>query len=292
MASRSPPRQQTPLIIESPVHTKKVHSNPSYQSDILEDARLAVLQELGSYAPKIPFQTFLDYLAPPQPEFNLNTTMRSLKSGSKPVLTSSNRWSKFAKAPTDSQGSEDSIFSPIPEIFTKVVAAIVANSGGNLKEDNRTVDFLQNPSQTPISADRRNESRPDGYLVLKDRTKKLAKDGRKEDILWADIALSCEYKRKDGVDDLDDVRIHRGPFISRGRLISHIRTCESACGACNTSCEMILVAEPRLASPSKIPRQEYGSAAALPSSSASHSILSMCVFCFKNLSVKSLQVDS
>jgi hypothetical protein len=160
---------------------------------------------MGSYAPKIPFQTFLDYLAPPQPNFDLNATMQSLKLGSKPVLTSSNRWSKFAEAPKHSQGSEDNVSSPLPEIFTKVVLAIVANSGGKLKEDNRTVDFLQNPSQTPTSAERddeTHESRPDGYLVLK--------DAKKEDILWADIALSCEYKREDGDGDLDDVCIHQG----------------------------------------------------------------------------------
>jgi hypothetical protein len=90
----------------------------------------------------------------------------------------------------------------MPEIFTKVVVAIVANSSGKLKEDNRTVDFLQNPSQAPTSVERHNESRPDGYLVLK--------HGKKEDILWADIVLSCEYKRNDGDDDLDDVRIHQG----------------------------------------------------------------------------------
>jgi hypothetical protein len=89
----------------------------------------------------------------------------------------------------------------MPEIFTKVVVAIVANSGGKLKEDKRTVDFLPNPSRALTSAERHNESRPDGYLVLKDE--------EKEDILWADIALSCEYKRKDGGDDLDDVRIHQ-----------------------------------------------------------------------------------
>ena len=99
------------------------------------------------------------------------------------------------------------MFSPLQEIFTKVVVAIVANSGGKLKEDNRTVDFLQNTSQTPTSAERDDEpheSRPDGYLVLK--------DAKKEDILWAasDIAVSCEYKREDGDSDLDDVRIHHG----------------------------------------------------------------------------------
>jgi hypothetical protein len=67
----------------------------------------------------------------------------------------------------------------------------------------------------------------------------MSKDGNK-DILWADIALSCEYNQNDGGDDQDDVRIHRG---LRARLTSHIRTCGGACGACNTSCETICVVE-------------------------------------------------
>lgn len=152
----------------------------------------------------IPFKAFLDYLAPPRPDFDLNSTMQSLKSGSDPAFTSSNRWSKD---PKDFQGSEDSVFSSIPEIFTKVVAAIVENSRGKLSEENRTVDFLQNPNQAPTSAERHNESRPDGYFVLKDRDKLVSKD-EDEVINWADIALSCEYKLNDGHGDLDDVCIN------------------------------------------------------------------------------------
>jgi hypothetical protein len=244
LTSQSPSRQRTEPVNDSPPRMTNVHSDHSYQSDLL-DARLAV-QDLGPYVPIIPFQTFLDYLAPPQPHFDIDGTMQSLKSGSEPILTSSDRWSKFPKTPKDSQGSEDGVFSPMPEIFTKVVVAIVADSDGKLKEDMRTVDFLQNPSQVTTSADRHNESRPDGYLVLKDRTKEMLKDGEKEDICWADIALSCEYKREDGGNDSDDVRIHQ-TWISLTRLTSHIRMCESACGAYNTSCYSIRVVEPHLA---------------------------------------------
>jgi hypothetical protein len=171
---------------------------------------MAVLKDLGSFTPCIHVQTFLDHLAPPQPDFDLNATIRSLQSGSEPVLSSSNRWSMFPKDPKDSQGTEDEIFRPMPELFMKVVAAIVANSGGKLTDDNRSIDFLQNPRRAPTSAVRRNESRPDGYFVIKDRDKTF-KDG-KEDIHWADIVLPCEYKRKDGTDDLNDVCIHQGVY--------------------------------------------------------------------------------
>ena len=91
------------------------------------------------------------------------------------------------------------------------MVAIIANSGGKLKEDNITVDFLLNPSQAPTSAERHKRSRPDGYFVLKNRSKAMSKGGRKEDILhWGDIVLIWEYKRKGGVNELDDVCNHQG----------------------------------------------------------------------------------
>jgi hypothetical protein len=92
----------------------------------------------------------------------------------------------------------------------EVVAAIVAKSGGGLCEEARTVDFLQNPSLAPTSTERHNESRPDGYLILRHRNKDMSKDGTREYIRWADIVVTWEYKLKDGYDDLDDVRIHQG----------------------------------------------------------------------------------
>ena len=278
MASQTPPPQQSHSAPDSPPHVKNVHSNFFYQRDFLADARLAVLQDLGECIPMIPFQTFLDHLAPPFPHgFDLVSTMQSLKSGFAPVLTSENRWSMFPEAPKGSTGSEDEIFRSMPKIFMKVVLAIIANSGGQLNDAQRTIDFLQNPTRTPTSAERRNESRPDGYFILKDRNKEISEDGKKEVILWSDIALSCEYKKDDGNDDLNDVGIHRGALISRARLISHIRTSESAYGACITSCETICVVERHLALPSKIPRQECGSAAAPRLLSARRSILSMYV---------------
>jgi predicted dithiol-disulfide oxidoreductase (DUF899 family) len=91
---------------------------------------------------------------------------------------------------------------------------------------------------TPISDERENISRPDGCMLLKSRTG--------EGIQWADIALSCEYKVKDGDNQLDDVRVG-----DRKRLAIYayhlLRTYENACGACNMSCETIHVVEPLLA---------------------------------------------
>ena len=209
MTSHSPPspRQQKSFTQDSPAHVESRQSIYSDYSDVQEDPRSA-LQDLGLSIPVILYQTFLDHLAPPQPDFDFDSTIQSLKLGSEPVLTSSNQWTMFTNSPKDSQGSEYTIFSPIPEIFTRVVVSIIANSGGKLNEDKNVVDFLQNPSRTPTSAERNKMSRPDGYLVFKDRIKVMSKGGRKEDIRWGDIALSWEYKRKGGVNELDDVRVH------------------------------------------------------------------------------------
>ena len=185
----------------------------THSSGLLEEAKMAVLHNLGSSIPMVPFQHFLQYLAPPQPDFDLNATIQSLKSGSNPVLTSSNRWSKFPEVPGDPQCLDDEVFGSMSYIFTKIVVAVAANSGGRLREEARKVDFLQNPSPVPESAHRRNGSRPDGYLVLKDRNKGMSEDWKREDTPWADIVLSCEYKRKDGRHELCDVCIcHIGGF--------------------------------------------------------------------------------
>jgi hypothetical protein len=60
------------------------------------------------------------------------------------------------------------------------------------------VDLLHSPSMAPISSLWSNAIRPDGYLLLKDRS-------QGEAVSWADVVLACEYKRKDGNEELDDV---------------------------------------------------------------------------------------
>jgi hypothetical protein len=244
----TPPTEQCPLLNQgdTPVLFKKVHSSAHYQNDDLEGGR-TVIEELGRYIPMVTFDEFVQFLAPRvSPHFHLDVdaTIESLKSGSDPALTSSNQWSSFPEDPNKSTRSEAALFDPMPNIFMKVVAAIIATSRGRLREENCIVDFLQNPNLAPTSAERHNGSKPDGYFVLKRRNKVMSKDGETEYMHWADIAVSCEYKKKDSEDDLDDVRVHQGPGT---KLTYHIRTCERFCGACNTSCVTMCVIEHHLA---------------------------------------------
>ena len=131
--------------------------------------------------------------------------MQALKRGPDAALTSSNRWLQFPQAPKEASDIETVVFRPMPEIFMKVVRAIIANSSGQVGQDRITVDFLQDPNRAPISVGVYRESKPDGYMVLKNRNTV----GEDERIHWAHIALTCEYKRSDAETFLDDARIHQ-----------------------------------------------------------------------------------
>ena len=187
--------QLTKKVKETPVRPKSVHTDPSYQSGKLQHARLAVAEDLDFSVPQITIEDFLKYLAFPQPKLNLNLVMKSLNKDPNCMLPSG-RWSPFDKDPKDQQQHEDVVFLPITDIFNKVVDAIVVNS--ELTTPSIVVQFLNHPDKPPTSSARQNKPRPDSYLVLKERQGKES---------WADIVLSCEYKRKDKEVDLYDVSI-------------------------------------------------------------------------------------
>ena len=196
--SESQPRKQHSSSQDTPIDMNSIHHNCSYQIGILDEARHVVLEDLGSTIPQIPFKDFLTHLAPPQPSFDLEATMKALHAHPKGILTSSSWWKAFNTKPKDQKATEDAIFKPLSDIFNKVVDTIIDNS--NLTTHDWLIQFLQNPAMAPTSAERHNMTRPDGYLVLKDKDKGAM-------VSWSDILLSCEYKQKDSLEDLDDVSL-------------------------------------------------------------------------------------
>ena len=57
---------------------------------------------------EIPLQAFMEFLAPPQPDFNIEAMME-LKSDSEGILAASGRWTAYEKEPKDQVGKEDAI---------------------------------------------------------------------------------------------------------------------------------------------------------------------------------------
>ena len=157
--SQSPPRNQVQPAQESPIHAKRVHHNTFHQSYRTDDARLAVLEDL---IPQVSLQDFIAHLAPPQPHFDLEATIRALEADPEGLLPPNSRWKVFDVDPKDQNGTEDTIFQPLPEIFNKVVEKITANS--MLSTYNCLVEFLHNPTMASTSIERHNMTRPDWVL--------------------------------------------------------------------------------------------------------------------------------
>jgi hypothetical protein len=227
----SPSSQPVPPCVESPVLLKSVHLNHTYESGILDNARLTVLRDLGSNIPEVPFQTFMHFLAPPRPDFDIEATMEMLKSMPGGILTASGRWLAFDQERKDQPGWEHMLFEPMSTIFQKVICAIIATS--KLSAADCSTDFLNNPPTSPMLRDGYNTT--GGYLFLKDRS-----DGGA--VSWDNVVLSCEYKQNDGTRQLDDVSTYSSCFSV---LTSPFRTSRSVCGVCNMSCGTTPVAEPR-----------------------------------------------
>jgi hypothetical protein len=214
MPSRSPSRQQVPARPDSPVFTRNFHCGPSHQIRLLQESRSAVLQDLGSTIPQVPLQTFFHFLAPLQPDFDIEGTLETLKLIPRGIPPNSTWWRTFDK---DQSGREDTVFMWMSNIFDSVSNMIIKNSNSKLTVDDRMTHFLLRPSMV-ASTDFCGES--DGYLVLKHRL-----DSKM--VSWTDVVLSCEYKQNDGIKEFNDVSTHCG---LRAAVLSHLfRTCASAC---------------------------------------------------------------
>lgn len=192
----TPPQQNQGFINDNPPAPKSVSSNRAYQTDELDDARLAVLQDLGETVPQITLKDFMEHVAPRQPDFDLEGTLKTLRKGPKPTLSpQSGRWAAFEKeVPANQTDHEDAVFKPLVTIGKKVVKAIIANSPS---KNESTAELTHNPTFTPFS-ERTNATKPDGYFLLRERSHP---DGS----AWADIALLCEYKKHSSDADIYDV---------------------------------------------------------------------------------------
>ena len=137
----SPPRHQILVVHASPVKAKKrVHSSRSYQSDFLEGARLDVLHDLDPTVSQVTLEAFMDSLAPPLPDFDINATMDALELMPDGILSAGGRWKAFDKEPKDQSDGESAVFEPLTEIFNKITAAVIANSNSSLTARHQSVE--------------------------------------------------------------------------------------------------------------------------------------------------------
>lgn len=198
MASTSQHPISTGDIFHTPVVLKET-SGASYHSGDLEAAS-AVVSDLGPTIPQISFQSFLSRLFPST--YDVPKAVQKLEQGGH-ILNG--RWVAFPVDPERSAPLEDTTFAPLQGLFKNITKC-----HSNHKP---VAIFAQNPYLSPWSH-RSNQTRPDGYFILKDAgptlpTTKAKGEGKKRKVetlvKWDDIAISAEFKKKSTPDARDDV---------------------------------------------------------------------------------------
>ena len=157
----------------------------------LDNARQTVVDDLGQWIPQIPFKDFLQHLAPPQPDFDVDATINSLRQDPEGILPSG-WWSGFVNDPKDQKKLEKDVFLPMSNIFNKVVDVIIAGL-----KTTTLVQFVQEPHKPPASSVSTHKTRPDSFLALKQESTKATS--------WSDIMVSFEYKSNNADQDIIDV---------------------------------------------------------------------------------------
>jgi hypothetical protein len=125
--SKSLDPQLPSSVLETPSYIRQVASG-SYSGGTLEDARRAVLDDLGLWIPQVPVDFMMDHILPPvNCDFNAVKT-KLVDSGR--IL--GGRWAAFDKDPIKSAAHENNVFKPLEGVF----ADIVHQAGGYIRNDN------------------------------------------------------------------------------------------------------------------------------------------------------------
>ncbi|KAF4586685.1 hypothetical protein EYR40_010700 [Pleurotus pulmonarius] len=149
-----------------------------------------VVQDLRCI-PELTTQDFLEFVIPPVPQQNLDNILRSLKSGA----VTDGRIKGFDKDPRQAGLTKDEQFRHLHDFSERALAI----ASGELAAT-ATLASRYTPHETPRS-EKRNGSRPDKSLVLKDAPQ--PNEGR---VGWQDIVLAFEFKLDDKDNDLYDNR--------------------------------------------------------------------------------------
>jgi hypothetical protein len=185
---------------DTPIKSKQAVSAPAICGGI-NSGREAVMSDAGDAVPQVPLEWFKQYILPPLPtELDLGKIMKRLRRAG--VVTGSG-WRYFPKEPHDSKDKvEDVVFAPFEDIARSVGDAAEHCFARSCPEP--TVKFRCNPRCTPLSSNRQNSSKPDGYgLYTSHVNYRATEDSR--DVFWELIVAPGEVKKNARLEDINDV---------------------------------------------------------------------------------------
>lgn len=176
----------------------------------LEDARKAVLGDLGLSIPEVSVDFMVDRILLPV-HCNFDTVKTKLQDAGH-IL--GGRWAAFDKDPTDSTSNENNSFKALQGIFTEIIhhaKGEISNgdnddeAGGS--ESHRTLTYHNNPNQTPYFK-RHSGAHPDGYFMRPSTGLYGKRRGRSNTTTvhdWDDITGPAEFKKHNSAADVADV---------------------------------------------------------------------------------------
>jgi len=160
----------------------------------LEDARTAVLNDLGDSVPEVPLSFFLEQVAP-VPLIDSAKVKKKLEEMN--AFTQARRWRGYSKDPSKLSGGEAVVFKPFQQAIQRVIDACRTISAS--QTSSTPFKYVNNPNVAPYS-ERSNTGRPDGYFVRP----KTQHDRSPRDH-WDDIFGPAEYKKGFSRADVVDV---------------------------------------------------------------------------------------
>jgi hypothetical protein len=208
-----------------------VKSQPGFTGGTLEDARTAMLGDLGLWIPQVPIEFMMDHILPPI-HCNVNTVKRKLE-GSGCIV--GERWASFEKDPTKSTSNENNTFKVLEGIFEDIIHHARGDIGGddqrsggeagegtsdgddgngNMPGDSKnrratpSHAFHNNPDRSPYS-ERHSGSRPDGYFIRPIDGARVKPRGKSKAVVhkWDDITVPAEFKKHDTPATIADVSL-------------------------------------------------------------------------------------
>ena len=195
----TPRKARTMPTKDSPIKPA-LGSNSTLRKKYVNGQRDAIIKDLGGSVPRGSLDYFKEILPPIRPEFDINKISSHLiRNGDLVQEGGINVWKEFRMATAATMTEEKFFNKPLVNIFNAIRDAALKTSNIDMAS---TVDMVTDGNNAPWSV-KRNSSRPDGYLVLKETEEGVKRRGKgrgegegDEKVLWYNIAVSLEFKKK------------------------------------------------------------------------------------------------
>ncbi|KAI5993508.1 hypothetical protein EDD15DRAFT_899602 [Pisolithus albus] len=161
----------------------------------------ALLRDLGEIPP-VSLDYFESRVLPPLPQGVDVTKIKESLRHARVWSKGSRRWTVFETNPKKSRKSEDNAFKPLSQVFD----AVVREARKTIGDRKATLMYASRRTKSPAS-ERSNSSRPDAYLLLREKKSIDDKTDTSNDFhrhSWNDIAVSFEFKKGTGEEDRED----------------------------------------------------------------------------------------